>query len=264
MTALHRTLALALLATLAAGGSARAQTAAAPLRTLELNAVHSQLTGGQADGWGTRLRGVWDFRDGQVAGLELLDESKFGARGGVVAASYTRSFGPDMYAIGTLALGRGGPNWARRRFDLDIATKWGATRHIVTHLAINGAQYDQHRSDSGVRAAVVAYLAGPTVLEGGVLLNLSHPGSVGSHMPYASVTWGREGWQVVALRVASGTEAYQALGAGGQLVDFRSRSVALNWRRWVDSHWGLVLAAEHYRNPSYQRSTASAGLLMQF
>ena len=235
-----------------------------PARTLELQFSQGQLTANLPDARAANVRGTWVFADGQVAGFEALDETKFGARGGVLAGSYSRTFGPDWYATVTGAIGHGGPNWARQRVDIDIATKWGAERSIVTHLAVNAARYDNDRSDSGLRATVVAYLAGPTVVEGGVLFNVSSPGSVNSHMPFASVTWGREGWQYLSLRVSSGTEAYQALGASQQLVNFHSSSVALSWRRWVDRRWGVIVTAESYRNPSYQRRTAGAGLLVHF
>jgi YaiO family outer membrane protein len=243
---------------------AQTQPEAPPPRTLEMSLSQGRLTAGLPDARAANVRGTWVFADGQVAGFEALEETKFDARGGVLAGNYTRTFGPDWYATATLALGHGGPNWAQQRVDLDVATKWGAARAVVIHLAVNGASYDNHRSDHGVRASVVAYLPGAVVLEGGILLNVSNPGAVNSHMPYASLTWGRAGVQYLSLRVSSGTEAYQALGASQQLVDFHSDSVALNWRRWVAPRWGFVLSAEQYRNPTYQRRTAGAGLLVQF
>ncbi len=262
---LPRPVALAVsLAVLCTGVVAQTAAEAPPPRALAMSLSQGRLTAGLPDARAANLRGTWVLADGQVAGFEALDETKFGAHGGVLAGNYTRSFGPDWYATATLALGHGGPNWARQRVDLDVATKWGAARAIVTHLAVNGATYDNDRSDRGVRASVVAYLPGALVLEGGILLNVSSPGAVASHMPYASLTWGREGAQVVSLRVSSGTEAYQALGASQQLVDFHSDSLALGWRCWVAPRWGFVLNAEQYRNPTYQRRTAGAGLLVQF
>lgn len=259
-----RPLPVAALLALALCTAARAQAPAdaPPARTLELQSSSSRLTAGLPHGHATNLRGTWLLPEGQVAGVDLLEESKFGARGGVAAANWTRSFGPEWYATATVALGHGGPNWARQRVDLDLATKWGPQREIVTHLAVNGARFDGERSDHGLRASVVAYL--PVVVEVGVILNSSSPGAVRSQMPYASLSWGREGWQYLSLRASSGNEAYQALGAGQQLVDFHSRSVAFGWRRWVGPRWGFTVAAEDYRNPSYRRRTASAGLLVQF
>ena len=232
--------------------------------TLELLHSRGKLSAGQPDAHATNFRGTWVFGDGQVAQVEVLDETKFNARGGIVAGSYTRVFDPDWYATGTLAFGHGGPNWANRRIDLDVATKWRAARDIVSHVALYGATYDADRSDRGLRVSLVAYLPGPTVVEGGITLNVSDPGAVRSQMPFVSVTWGREGEQYLSLRLSSGTEAYQALGASQQLVDFHSSSLGLAWRRWVDRRWGFIATAESYRNPTYKRNTFGAGLLVQF
>ncbi len=263
--AVARLVSSALVLGAATATATRAQAPAEPPKlTLDIQASRSRLTAGQPDGHSTNLRGTWLPSGGAVTTVELLDETKFGAHGGIAAASHTRDFGPEWYGTATLALGHGGPNWARRRIDLDLATKWGERREIVTHLAVNGARYDDERSDHGLRASVVAYLQVPVVVEIGVILNRSSPGAVHSQMPYASISWGREGWQYLGLRASSGNEAYQALGAGRQLVDFHSRSVGLNWRRWLGPRWGITVGAEDYRNPSYRRRTASAGLLVQF
>jgi YaiO family outer membrane protein len=246
------------------GAGAQTQPEAPPPRTLELTLSQGRLTANLPNARAVNLRGTWALPGGDVAGFEVLDETKFGAHGGVLAGYLTANFAPDLYGTATLALGHGGPNWAQRRLDLDVAVKWGAAQSIVTHLAVMGAGYDNARSDGGLRASVVAYLPASVVVEGGVLFNVSNPGAVQSRMPYASLTWGREGVQYVSLRLSSGTEAYQALGANQQLVDFHSSSQSLGWRRWVDRHWGFVLSAEQYRNPTYQRRTVGAGLLVQF
>ena len=83
-------------------------------------------------------------------------------------------------------------------------------------------------------------------------------------MPFVSATYGHEGVQYLSLRLASGSEAYQAIGTGLQLVDFNSHSVALNWRRWLGTRWGFTAQAERYANPSYHRNTLGAGLFVQW
>jgi YaiO family outer membrane protein len=232
--------------------------------TLELTAARGKLTAGLPNARAFNFRAAWLFADGHVANAEVLDESKFGARGGVVAGSYTRVLHANWYATGTAALGHGGPNWANQRLDLDVATKWGAARDIVSHVALYGARFDNQRSDLGLRVSLVAYLPAFTVIEGGVTFNVSAPGSVRSQMPFTSLTWGREKEQYISLRLSSGTEAYQALGTAQQLVNFRSSSLAFGWRRWVGPDWGFIASAESYRNPTYTRQTLGAGLLLQF
>ncbi len=247
----------------AMAGGAHAQAAQAPV-TLELATTHGKLTAGLPDADAVNGRGTWILSGGDVLRAELLDERKFGARGGIVAVSWTHNLSPDWYATGTLAAGHGGPNWANERVDIDVAAKWGASKGIVTHAAFYGARYDGHRSDRGLRLSLVAYLPASLVLEGGVTLNVSNPGTVHSQMPFASATWGRSGEQYLSLRVSSGTEAYQALGAGQQLVNFRSHSAGLTWRRWISKDWGFTATAEAYRNPTYRRDSVGAGLFAQF
>ena len=172
--------------------------------------------------------------------------------------------GPHWIVAAAVAAGHGGPNWARRRLDLEVTRKWLPEGQLLTRLAVYRATYDNGRSDGGLRLALVGYLPGGLVIEGGVIANRSQPGSIRSDMPYASLTLGEEGRQYLSLRASSGREAYQAIGAGQALVDFRSHSVGLQWRRWLGPPWGFIVRGEHYRNPSYTRSTLDAGLFFTF
>ena len=238
--------------------------AARPRFTAFASGNHSALSAGLPDGEAVNLRGVWAMQSGDTLIADVLDERKFGQRGGVAALSYTRLLSPDWYAIGTVAGGHGGPNWARWRVDGQLSRKWLAGRQLVTSVALYHASFDNNRSDDGLRLSATWYSALPAVFEVGTTINVSRPGNVRSHMPYASATFGREGAWYLSGRVSSGREAYQAIGANQQLVDFRSDSVGLGGRLWLGRGWGLTAQAEHYRNPSYQRNTVGAGLFVQW
>lgn len=236
-----------------------------PLRaTLELLGAHSHLNAGLPQGRAANARGTWVFGNGDVARAEVLDETKFDSHGGIVAAGYTRVLTPDWILAGTLAAGHGGPNWANQRADVELSTKWGEGGWVLTRAALYHARFDAGRSDQGLRLSAVVYLPASVVLEGGVIANRSQPGGVRSDMWFASGTWGTEGLQYASLRASSGSEAYQAIGAGSQLVDFRSRSLALSWRYWLGRPWGFIAQAEHYRNPFYMRNTLGVGLFVQW
>lgn len=236
-----------------------------PVRsTVDVAVAHGNLSNGLPQAESVNLRGVWRLDNGDVAYAELLDERKFGRRGGIAAGAYTRVFSPDWYATATVAAGHGGPNWANARIDAQVSRKWLDARQLVTSAALYGARYDNDRTDSGLRLSAAWYLPLPAVLEGGVTFNVSQPGRVHSHMPYVAATFGREGWQYVSVRATSGTEAYQALGGSQQLVDFHSNSQSLAWRRWIGQRWGFSAQAERYRNPSYQRHTVGLGLFVQW
>jgi len=243
---------------------AQAQTNEPTQVTWDVQATHSQLSAGLPDGEALDLRASWNLSGGDSLIAEVLDERKFGQHGGVLGLTYTKVFSPDWFGAGTVVAGHGGPNWANARADAQLSRKWLSQRQLVTSAAVYHAAYDDARSDTGLRLSAAWYLDLPAVLEAGVTLNVSQPGSIHSHMPYASATFGREGVQYVSLRASRGTEAYQALGADAQLVNFRSHGVAATWRRWLGPRWGVSAQAEHYRNPSYERRTLGVGLFAQW
>jgi YaiO family outer membrane protein len=241
-----------------------AQDAVPARATFDLVRTRSTLSAGLPDGEANYLRGTWALAGGDVLRAELLDERKFGDHGGIAGLSYTAVLSPDWYGTGTVVGGVGGPNWANNRVDLQLSRKWLPNRQLVTSAAYYHAAFDNRRSDAGARLSAVLYLDAPVVLEAGVILNVSQPGSIHSHMPYASATLGREGVQYFSLRASRGTEAYQALGSQAQLVNFSSRSLGAIWKLWLGPRWGLNAQAEYYENPTYHRSTLGAGLFVQW
>ena len=245
-----------------ASSAAQAQPAA-PV-TVELLTTQGRLSAGLPDAQAVNLRGTWLLAGGDVARAELLAEDKFNSRGGIAALGYTRVLSPDWVAAGTAAVGQGGPNWANARINAELSRSWGEARAVVTRLALYRALFDGNRSDRGLRLALVGYLPGSLVVEAGTALNISEPGAVHSAMPFVAATVGQDGQQYLSLRASRGTEAYQALGDGQQLVNFKSQSIGLTWRRWIAPQWGLVAQAEQYRNPSYTRLSLGVGAFAQW
>jgi len=254
-----------LAAALLAATAAMAQTAeSTPRTTWDLATTHSRLSAGLPDGESVNLRAAIALPHGNSLQAEMLDERKFGQHGGVVALAFTGSISPLWYATATVVGGHGGPNWANAKVDAQISRKWLSQQQLVTSVAGFRAEYDGNRSDEGLRLSAALYLPVAAVLEAGITLNVSQPGRVDSHMPYASVTLGQEGRQYFVLRASSGTEAYQAIGSTAQLVNFHSQSQGATWRYWLGPRWGVTAQAEHYRNPTYQRNTLGAGLFAQW
>ncbi len=240
-----------------------AQSTAAA-NTVDLGATHSSDSAGLPDGQALNLR-LTALRGGDdVLRAELLQERRFGASGGVIGAGFSRGLSADWFMGANLTLGHGGPNWPRQRLDLSLSTRLGAQRENIAQLSAYRALYDNQRSDSGLGLALISYSFSPLVLQAGITANVSDPGAVHSAMTTLSATWGQEGRQYLSLRLSAGSESYQALAAGQQLVDFNSRSVALNWRRWLGPRWGLSAQAEHYHNPSYERLSLGVGLFTQW
>lgn len=245
-------------------GTAAAQAQTQAQTTVEASFSHGRLTSGLPDAQATSLRAVRVLPGGDVLNLELVDERKFGEHGGTAAVAATKVLDESWQLGGTLVRGMGNEIWPEWRFDLELTKAWGERRNVLTRLARYHHRYEQQRLDQGWRLSVVAYLEAPLVLDAGVTWNTSEPGGIRSHMPYVAATLGRHGVQTVSLRASRGTEAYQALGAGAQLVNFRSESFGLRWQHWLSSTYGLTVQAERYRNPSYTRVTGSVGAFVQW
>jgi len=231
--------------------------------TLELGGSASRLSAGLPDGQSTHLRGSWALGQETVVNAELMQERKFGERGGIAAAGVTRTLDEDWFVSGALAGGWGGPNWNRSRIDGAVSRKWGAERRWVTTLGGYHARFDAGRSDSGLRISVNYYANHFAVFELGATLNRSRPGNVHSTMPWLAVSLGEEGRQSLALRVAHGREAWLVMGDTALPVDFASTTLGADWRWWLAPDWGVVLRAERYLNPSYRRTTLGGGVFMQ-
>lgn len=261
---MNRFLLAAATTTLGAAPTLALAQAAPPATTVDLVATHSHVSAGLPDGQALNLRFTQLHGGDDVLRAEVLQERRFGSTGGVVGAGFSKGLSADWFMGANLTLGHGGPNWPRQRLDLQLSSRVGAQRDTIVQLSAYRALYDNQRADTGYGLAVVAYAWSPLVLQAGLTANVSDPGAVHSLMASAAATWGREGEQTFSLRAASGSESYQALGAGQQLVDFRSHALALQWRRWLAPRWGLSAQLEHYRNPSYERLSASAGVFVQF
>lgn len=247
--------------TLALG--AQAEGLRTPQRaSIELVGSQSRLSSGLPNGSAANLRATWSPRGGTLLAAEALSEKKFGESGGLAGLGVTQDVGEDWFGSAAVLGGWGGVNWAAQKLDLSLSRKWGARRQFVTTLGGYRARFDGGRSDSGLRLSATHYVNASLVLDAGVALNRSQPGAVYSRMPWFAATWGSEGWQYVSLRVSRGSEAWQPLVGGAQIVDFKSSSVGIDWRRWIDPGWGVVLRAEHYTNPSYHRNTLGAGVFM--
>jgi YaiO family outer membrane protein len=267
-TALICTLLLASTATLAQSpgpdpAPTPAQTSPARRGQVELTQKSSRHNSQLPAGRATSLRGHWALSQDTVLNAELLAEKRFGASGGAATVGATHSLDEDWFASASLGRGWGGPNWARHRLDASVSRKWGERRQLVTTLGGYRSHFDAGRSDRGLRVSANYYVNHFVVFEGGVSFNSSHPGQVRSRMPYLAVTLGQEGLQYLSLRASRGSEAYQSVGAGAQLVDFDSQTWSLDWRYWMAPDWGLTVHAERYLNPSYHRTTVGGGLFLQ-
>ena len=235
--------------------------------TVDAQLRHSALSAGYDDGDAAAASATLQLRNGDVARFEVLQERKFGSTGGLLVGSYVLNFAEVWSVTPTLTVGHGDRNWAKARFDLEAARKWGEGGWLVTRLASFAAAYDQDRqyTDAGWRLGLSAYLPWQLVADAGVSFNLSQPGQMRSHMPFVALTQGGEGSHYLSLRLAHGSEAYLSVGTAltAQVV-FDSSTASLTWRQWLGPRWGIVAQGERYTNPYYGRTTLGGGVFLQW
>ena len=102
------------------------------------------------------------------------------------------------------------------------------------------------------------------IVEGGVRLNNSSPGSVNSVAQFLAVTQGRDRHHYLILRLGAGHEAYELIAPSSALVNFPSQEVSLTWRQWLSRDWGFTLGGGYYRNSAYRRTGVTVGSFKTF
>jgi YaiO family outer membrane protein len=247
----------------AAAGAARAQDAA-PYGTVEAGGFHHDVDSNYGDWNGEFVRAVVHADARTVVTADLLDIRQFGDHTQVGAVGVTHDFSADWYANLAVAGSSKGNTQAQRRLDATVSVKFLPDRKLVATFGVGGADTrDGHRDRSAVAGAAY-YFDVPLVLEGGVRLNRSHPGTVDSAGEYVAASWGRDKVRQASLRYGFGREAYQAIGNAATLTDFRSRVLTLTWREWVGRDWAVQGRLESYHNPYYDRRGVEASIVRAF
>ena len=142
--------------------------------------------------------------------------------------------------------------------------KWLPARNLVTTIGAGYYKAPDGHSDRSLLLGAAYYFDGPWIAEGGVRLNSSDPGSVRTTQQFIALTYGRQQHDVVTARVGWGGEGYLAIGPATQLVNFHSHEASISWRHWVRPDTALIVGANYYRNPLYNRTGATVGLLHEF
>lgn len=152
---------------------------------------------------------------------------------------------------------------ARYRADAQFGAKLLADRSL---LFIGGAFHragrDGHR-DTGITGEIQYYVNGSWIVQGGIRLLNSTPGSIRSAYYDAAVTWGRQGTRYLTMNVFGGREAYEVIDPLTIYVDFASRGARLSWREWTGRSAGFTAAASWYDNPYYRRIGFEAGFFVR-
>jgi YaiO family outer membrane protein len=232
-------------------------------RNLELSVGSQSLNAGYSNWRDVTLRGTYGL-PGHVLQGELSVNRRFDENGAFLGVSDTYTFNEDWFGSVAVGAGDGAFYLPRYRVDAALYKKWLADRSLVTSVGVGYYNAPDGHIDRSVSLGAAYYFASPWIVEGGVRLNRSSPGSVKTQQQYAAVTYGRDKQDLVSARYTWGSEGYLAVAANTQLVDFKSREASVAWRHWLNPKTGWLISANRYTNPSYQRAGINIGIFHDF
>jgi len=249
--------------TLAPPNQGTGDTGTEMLRSIELSTGAQHLSNDYGDWRDVTLRGAYGSGANVWQG-ELSAKREFGQNGSFLGLSDTVTISPDWFAMLSIGAGDGAFYLPQFRSDAFLYRKWLEQRNLVTSLGAGYYRAPDGHTDQSLSLGAVYYFSEPWILEAGVRYNYSDPGSIRSNQQFVAATYGTVGHDVVTARYGWGAEGYLAIASNVTLVNFDSHQASLSWRHWFNRKSGVLLAAEQYTNPSYQRQGITVGLFHQF
>ncbi len=243
---------LGLLALLVGGGAASASTSAVEA---ELSIGSASLSGGFGSQSTQGLRLGWRGDSDRLLQLSFEHKQAFGESAALAIGSIAQDLTPNDRAGLAAAFSNAKTIAARSRVDAFYSRKFLSERNLVATLAGYATRVADGHQDLGLVASAAWYLPEGLVAEAGLRWARSNPGSNRAWRSFVGGSWGAVGRDTLALHLEAGREAYQSLGAGAAVADFRSEEVRLGWRHWLRADAGFALDAALYRNPSYSKRT---------
>jgi YaiO family outer membrane protein len=223
---------------------------------LQLSNNYGSWAGGYARGVYEHGKDVWN---GEVNG-----QREFGDKGVYLAAGDTHTFSPNWYAALTVGSSVQGFFWPRFRTDAFLNRKLLSRQQLVATIGYGYyAAKDVHRNQD-VYLGSTYYFVKPWVVEEGLYLGVSNPGTVFAPSGFVAVTEGENKRHYVTLRVGLGEEGYQLVGPTSTLTKFESQEVTGTWRQWLGTNWGFDVVGDYYHNPYYARGGPTLGLFKEF
>lgn len=238
--------------------------AADPVRpSLELSTGAQRLSSGLGNWRDVTLRGVYGLPSHTLQ-AELSQHQRFGQNGTFLGVSDTYIIDDDWFSWVSVGAGDGAFYLPRYRIDATLSRKWLEKRNLVTSFGFGYYNAPDGHVDRGLTAGLVYYFESPWVVEAGVRLNSSNPGSINTQQQFLAASYGRDKQDLVTARYGWGGEGYQSIAANTQLVNFQSREASVAWRHWFNPTTGLLVGANRYTNPSYNRTGVTVGAFHSF
>jgi len=230
---------------------------------LESGGSYQDLTDGYGHWTGGYLHGVFKHSN-DVWNAEANGQREFGDAGAYFAAGDTHTFNQDWYGSLTAGTSVRGFFWPRFRTDGFLNKKWLSRRQWITTLGYGFYEAKDVHRNHYFSLGSTYYFAKPWIVEEGIYVNLSNPGTVFAPAGFVAVTQGRNKHQYITVRAGLGEEAYQLVGPAATLTQFQSQTLTITWRKWVGPNWGLNFVGDYYHNPFYTRGGSSFGLFKEF
>ena len=232
-------------------------------RSLELSTGFQNLSAGFGNWRDVTLRGVYGLPS-HVLQAEVSATRRFNKDGVFVGLGDTYTFNEDWYANVGVGFGDGAFYLPRYRVDATLYKKWLPQRNLVTSIGAGQYKAPDGHTDNSLSLGLVYYFEAPWVAEVGLRANSSNPGAIKTQQQFLALTYGRVKENLVTVRHAWGSEGYQTIAANTQLVNFASKETSISWRHWFAPRTGVVIGANRYTNPFYNRAGLNIGIFHDF
>jgi YaiO family outer membrane protein len=232
-------------------------------RSVSITMGGDRLSNGYGQWQNVKLNARYSKAD-HVWQAELSSFREFGQSGRLIGLGDTVTLSPNDYFSGAISVGDGAFYLPKVRVDVTAFRKWRADKNLVTSVGWGHYEAPDGHTDRTLNLGGVWYFEQPWIVEGGVRVNRSNPGSIKSVQRFVAVTQGRNREDVYTVRYGWGGEGYQSTGIQTLLVNFKSQQLAFTWRHWVNANSGMQWQIERYRNPYYRRNGLSITFFHDF
>ena len=230
---------------------------------VEAGGSYRDLSSGYGHWTGGYARGVMVVGKNTV-NAEANEQYEFGDKGTYIAAGDTYIVNSEWYGALSLGTSSGGFFWPRFRADGFLNRKWSERKQFITTVGFGYYMSKDVHRDSNLFFGGTYYFSKPWLVESGVRLNMSNPGSVFAPSGFVAITQGRNKHHYISLNMGAGQEGYQLIGPETVLTRFASQTVTVTWRQWLGRNWGMNIVADYYHNPFYQRDGGVIGFFREF
>ena len=226
----------------------------------ELEYAHSSLTSGDVAWNDVNIRNYIKSETDHQYVIETDYKNHFNQPAGVFGVTYTLTTNPTWYedfsatasTNDTVLPGFVGFAQVHRKFLED--------KTLVVGLGLGYVSSEAPYTDQNALLDAVYYLGSEWVVQGGVRVNRSSPGSVWTARTFAACTYYLTKKWDTTLKFEIGREGYTVIGISDFKNEFRSSELDAQFRYWINPDVAVKAGVEFYENEFYRRN----GLTISF